>query len=109
MRVLSRWEQAPFTDLGDHARALEWAQRALSMAPEEAAILYNVACAYALLGEMDKSIDFLEKAFRQGYSHKVWMEKDPALFFRSRPSTFQGLDAEPLTLIALTNWRRNVL
>ena len=63
--------------LGDHARALEWAQRSLSMAPEEAAILYNVACAYALLGETDKSIDFLEKAFLQGYSHKVWMEKDP--------------------------------
>ena len=63
--------------LGEHARALEWADRVLSMAPEEAAVLYNVACAYALLGETDKSIDFLEKAFLQGYSHKVWMEKDP--------------------------------
>ena len=65
--------------LGDYARALEWAHRALSMAPEEAAILYNVACAYALLGETDKSIDFLEKAFRQGYSHKAWTGRDPDL------------------------------
>jgi non-specific serine/threonine protein kinase len=65
--------------LGDHARALEWAHRALSMAPEEAAILYNVACAHALLGETDKALDFLEKAFRQGYSHKAWMEHDPDL------------------------------
>ena len=63
--------------LGEHARALEWAERALSMAPEEAAILYNVACTYALLNEIDKSIDCLEQAFRQGYSHKVWMENDP--------------------------------
>ena len=63
--------------LGDHARALEWADRALSMAPEEAAILYNVACAYALLNETDKAIDCLEQAFRQGYSHKVWVENDP--------------------------------
>lgn len=63
--------------LGDHARALEWADRALSMAPEEAAILYNVACSFALLGETDKSLDCLEKAFRQGYSHTVWFEHDP--------------------------------
>jgi len=47
------------------------------MAPEEAAILYNVACAYALLNETDKAIDCLEQAFRQGYSHKVWVENDP--------------------------------
>jgi len=29
------------------------------MDPEEPAILYNVACAYALLGERDRSIDCL--------------------------------------------------
>ena len=63
--------------LGDHARALEWADRARSMDPEEPAVLYNVACAYALLGEGDRSIDCLDRALRQGYSHKVWMEKDP--------------------------------
>jgi len=72
--------------LGDHARALEWAHRALSMAPEEAAILYNVACAYALLGETDKSLDCLEKAFRQGYSHKAWTGRDPDLLsIRNHP------------------------
>ena len=65
--------------LGDYARALEWADWALSMDPEEPAILYNVACAYALLKETDKAIDCLEKAFRQGYGHRVWFENDPDL------------------------------
>ena len=63
--------------LGDHTRALEWADRARSMEPEEPTILYNVACAYSLLGETDRSIDCLSRAFRQGYSHKVWIENDP--------------------------------
>lgn len=64
-------------ELGDRARALEWADRAGSMDPEEPAVLYNVACAYALLGERDRSIDSLDRALRQGYSHKAWIEKDP--------------------------------
>jgi len=64
-------------ELGERARALEWTDRARSMDPEEPAVLYNVACAYALLGERDRSIDCLGRALRQGYSHKVWIEKDP--------------------------------
>ena len=64
-------------ELGERGRAREWADRARSMDPEEPAILYNVACAYALLGETDRSIDSLGRALRQGYSHKAWIEKDP--------------------------------
>src|ERR1044071_1957723 len=63
--------------LGENARALEWAERALSMDPEEAAVLYNVACTYAVLNETDKALNCLEKAFRQGFGHKEWIEKDP--------------------------------
>lgn len=63
--------------LGDTDRALEWADRAVSMEPEEAVVLYNVSCTYALLGETEKALDCLEKAFRQGYGHKEWFERDP--------------------------------
>jgi adenylate cyclase len=63
--------------LGENARALEWAERALSMDPEEAAVLYNVACTYAVLNETDKALNCLEKAFRLGFGHKEWIEKDP--------------------------------
>ena len=77
--------------LGDHDRALEWADRSRSMEPEEPAILYNVACAYALLGERDRSIDLLSKAFRQGYSHKVWIENDPDFSSIRDHSRFKAL------------------
>ena len=63
--------------LGEHALALEWSDRALSMDPEEPSVLYNVACNYALLNETDKALDCIEKAFDKGFGHKEWMEHDP--------------------------------
>lgn len=42
-------------ELGERTRVLEWASGALFMDPEEPSVLYNVTCAYALLGETDKS------------------------------------------------------
>src|SRR5215472_4442292 len=65
--------------LGETALALEWADRALAMDPEEPSVLYNVACDYALLGATDKAIDCLAKAFDQGFGHKEWVEHDPDL------------------------------
>jgi non-specific serine/threonine protein kinase len=63
--------------LGEHAQALEWSDRALSMDPEEPSVLYNVACNYALLNATDKALDCIEKAFDKGFGHKEWMEHDP--------------------------------
>ncbi len=47
--------------LGDRTRALEWAAAALTIAPGDPLTLYNVACDYALLGEVDLSLDVLER------------------------------------------------
>ncbi|HET9167664.1 MAG TPA: tetratricopeptide repeat protein, partial [Candidatus Angelobacter sp.] len=63
--------------IGENAHALEWSDRALSMDPEEPSVLYNVACNYALLNEIDKALDCIEKAFDKGFGHKEWMEHDP--------------------------------
>jgi adenylate cyclase len=75
-----------FFGLGDHAQALEWSDRALSMDPEEPSVLYNVACNYALLNEKEKALDCIEKAFHKGFGHKEWMEHDPDfLSIRNHP------------------------
>jgi serine/threonine protein kinase len=78
-------------DLGERTRALEWASRALSMDPDEGSVLYNVSCAYAVLGETDKSLDCLEKSFDRGFGLKEWIENDPDFAsLRSNPR-FQAL------------------
>ena len=40
--------------LGERAPALEWAARALLIAPDDPLTHYNVACVYALLGEPNR-------------------------------------------------------
>ena len=85
-------------ELGDRAGGLEWIDRALAMDPEDGAVLYNVACNYAILKETDKSIDCLEKAFRQGFGYKDWMDNDPDLdSVRNHPrfkALMKGLEAD---------------
>jgi hypothetical protein len=70
------------------------------MDPEEVPVLYNVACTYALLKETDKSLDCLEKAFRQGCGHHGWMENDPDFSsLRAHPrfkALMQGLEVARL-------------
>jgi tetratricopeptide (TPR) repeat protein len=65
--------------MGDDERALEWTNRALEMDPEEASVLYNVGCSYALLNQTGKALDCLTKALRKGFCHKAWLEHDPDL------------------------------
>ncbi|HKD79856.1 MAG TPA: tetratricopeptide repeat protein [Candidatus Angelobacter sp.] len=65
--------------LGQNELALEWADRALAMDPEEPSVLYNVACDYALLGHTEKAIDCLAKSLDQGFGHTEWIEHDPDL------------------------------
>jgi tetratricopeptide (TPR) repeat protein len=60
-------------------KALEWAKRALAIDPEEPQVLYNVACAYALLGLPDKAIDCLRKTIAHGEWWRGWMANDPDL------------------------------
>jgi Flp pilus assembly protein TadD len=62
--------------IGERAKALDWAGRALAIDPEEPVTLYNVACMYSLQGECDKAMDCLENAVKHGFAHKAWIEND---------------------------------
>jgi len=62
--------------IGERARALDWARKALGLDPDEATTLYNVACVYSLLGQIEEAIDTLTGAVEKGYTHKEWIEND---------------------------------
>lgn len=76
---------------GDRDHCLEWLARALAIDPEETTILYNAACTYSLLGETDRAIDPLEKAIRNGYGHKEWLENGPDFASLRDHPRFQAL------------------
>ena len=64
---------------GEHARALEWADRALRIDPEDSSILYCAACVYALAAKPEVAIDCLERCVLAGRGYKEWMLQDPDL------------------------------
>jgi adenylate cyclase len=76
---------------GDRDHCLDWLARALAIDPEETTILYNAACTYSLLGETNLAVDLLEKAIRNGYGHKEWIEHDPDFVSLRGHPRFQAL------------------
>lgn len=70
---------ACLSELGEPEKAEEWVDRALVIDSDEPLILYNAACVYAYLGNIDKSIDALRRTIDLGYIQKEWMVNDPDL------------------------------
>ena len=77
--------------LGERARGLEWAHRALATDPDETSIIYNVGFVYALSGEAEKAIECLERATARGDWYKGWAQKDSDLDSERSHPRFQSL------------------
>jgi adenylate cyclase len=74
--------------LGERDRAEDWAARALAIDPEDTVTQYNVACTYAILGEIEQAIDLLEKVMPKSSSLEqvLWFRNDSDLdALRSHP------------------------
>jgi serine/threonine protein kinase/Tfp pilus assembly protein PilF len=80
-----------FCQLGERTRSLEWADKALAMEPNDSGLLYNVSCVYALAGQTEEAITFLERAVRNGFAHKDWMIHDSDLNVLQGTPRFQDL------------------
>ncbi len=63
--------------LGDVERAKQWSEQALSLASDDDAVIYNAACALAVLGESDRALDALELAIDAGLTGGDWVPRDP--------------------------------
>ena len=58
-------------------RAKQWSEQALSLASDDDAVIYNAACALAVLGEIDRARDALELAIDAGLTGGDWVPRDP--------------------------------
>ena len=65
--------------IGDQKRARDLAERALKQDQDEPVVLYNVACFYALQGDLDQAMALLEKAVDLGWGDRAWMQTDSDL------------------------------
>jgi TolB-like protein/Flp pilus assembly protein TadD len=77
--------------LGEGQRGLEWAGRALALDAEDSGVLYNVACVHALVGDIEGALAYLDKAIRNGFGHREWLENDSDLESLRADARFEAL------------------
>lgn len=86
---------AVLASLGEPEHADEWLSRALAIDSEEPIILYNAACVYGRLGNIDAALSCLERCLGYGGFLIGWAREDPDLDpLRSHPKFTELL--EPL-------------
>jgi len=75
-----------YTKLGRFAEGLAVDQQLVALAPDNATAHYNLACSWALCGELESALDALEVAVERGYDDAQHLLADDDL---------QALRAEP--------------
>ncbi|MFL6506165.1 MAG: tetratricopeptide repeat protein, partial [Candidatus Udaeobacter sp.] len=67
-------------EIGEFDRAREWIARALALEPDNPVTHYNAACGYAMLGDIDKSFELLQRGIIMGGPEwGRWVEHDSML------------------------------
>lgn len=68
-----------YTQRGEYGRGLEVDRRLAELKPQNPRVHYNLACSYALVGDVDLSIATLERAIELGYDDLEHLEQDADL------------------------------
>src|SRR5262249_43102139 len=63
--------------LGRRGEGLAWLHRVRESAPDDAVVVYAVACMLALVGEVDEAFAMLQRAAEIGFVHHQWVAADP--------------------------------
>lgn len=66
-------------EAGQTEKGMEWLERAKTSQADDALNLYNVACVYSNIGEIELALDCLEKSVRKGMAELDWMKNDSDL------------------------------
>ncbi len=80
-------------ETGNPREGFAWIERSLLLSGEEPWVLYNAACSHARAGNLEQSLELLERAVDGGIWHRQWLENDPDMeALRSRPEFVALLD-----------------
>ena len=77
--------------IGELEKARAWAERALDTDRNEPAVLYNVACAYSMMGDVERAIELLTEAIDNGFGYRAWLENDNSLEALREDARFKAL------------------
>jgi non-specific serine/threonine protein kinase len=68
-----------YAETGRPDDAVREANMAMALRPNEATVLYNVACVFCHLEKKDEAMGALQKAWEAGFKDPVWVRRDPDL------------------------------
>jgi tetratricopeptide (TPR) repeat protein len=68
-----------YTKRGRFTDGLKIDEQLARLRPNDATVLYNLACSYSLTGQVDAAFDALHRALAAGYDDFKWMAQDPDL------------------------------
>ena len=75
----------------DLGKALDWYKKALAIDPDFGDAYYNMACVYALQGEKEMALRYLQIAALNGYATADGMDHDPDLESLREEKAYQAL------------------
>lgn len=96
---------------GDYSRAVALIKEHLETSPNDADMLYNLACAYCMLSDHDSAASSLLRAFKAGFADIEHMRSDPDLQGLREHPTFRRIleEADKVstrrTRDAVAQWR----
>ena len=65
--------------LGEHEIAREWMEKSLKNSPPDSIVEYNAACFYSLSGDLEQSLNYLERCRGNGVLDDAWWRNDAHL------------------------------
>jgi serine/threonine protein kinase/tetratricopeptide (TPR) repeat protein len=82
---------ADYAHLNRYDDATKELNLAITLRANEASILYNAACTFALMKKKTDSIDTLRKAWEAGFKDSTWARRDPDLALLQGDPEFERL------------------
>lgn len=92
-----------YLNLGETEKAEQTLNEILSKNPKEISSLYNGACLYSRLGDENKAVEFLEKAFKNGFLNMNQLKTDSDFDPIRENETYKKLVAHYDSIFVETN------
>ncbi len=80
-----------YTQMGRADEAVREANLAIALRPNDAVVLYNVACTFGKLGRAQEALAALKKAWEAGFKDASWVRRDPDLSILHGDPEFEKL------------------
>jgi tetratricopeptide (TPR) repeat protein len=83
-----------YTKRGRFADGLTVDEQLARLRPNDATVLYNLACSYSLTDRLDEAIEALQRALAAGYDEFAWLAKDPDLAAVRKHPLYEKIQAK---------------